>query len=159
MKTWLKPWMLVMVGLLLVNLVAPFTLRANLRDGVYAVHADSISIGLFQIWALSAVGAVGFAWVAGTAAGVRWLCACWPKAWWRGACAVVVVLAYAVALFYFALWTLAWSQAHHAPIAACAAATTLAVAWAGWRDLRALSAQASGCPQGSLIRTRTSMLG
>jgi hypothetical protein len=161
MNTLRKPWLAVGAALVLVNLVAPWTLQANLQAGVYRSDADSIAVGLFQIWALSVAGAIGLLIVAGAAIALRWVCARCPAAWLQDLCALLVGVGYAAALLYFTLWTLAWSVPHHGSIAACTALLTATVAWAAWHDLRTLrcGSLSSGSPQTSLIRTRTSMFG
>jgi hypothetical protein len=158
MKAWRKPWLAVGAGLVLVNGVAPWTLQTNLHAGVYRSNADSIAIGLFQIWALSLAGAAGLLLLAGTALAARRLCAWQGSAWLRDLCVVVVGLAYVAALLYFTLWTLAWSTEHHHRIAVCVGLLTLAVAWAGWQDVRAL-ATIPGKRYPAALRTRTSMFG
>ncbi len=152
-------WLWVAAGLALVNGVAPWVLHANLAADVYGANADSIAIGLFQIWALTAAGIAGLLLVGGATRGARWLCARVRSAVLRDVCTVLAGAGYACVLLYFALWALAWYVPQHDSIAAAVALLTLAVAWAGWHEVRSLRNVCTGKPYESLIRTRTSMFG
>jgi hypothetical protein len=142
-----------------VNVIAPLVLQANLAAGVYRTDADSIAIGLFQIWALTVAGVAGLMVVGGATHGARWLCARVRSNVLRDVCTVLAGLGYACALLYFTLWALAWCVPNHYSIAACAGGLTLAVAWAAWFDVRSLRHVCTGKPYESVIHTRTSMLG
>jgi hypothetical protein len=153
------PWLGVAAGLVLVNGVAPWVLQANLAAGVYRSDADSIAIGLFQIWALTVAGIAGLLIVAGLTHAARWLCARVHSAVLRDACTLLAGAGYACALLYFTLWALAWCVPQHYSIAASVGLLTLAVTWGAWHDVRGLRGSTPGKPYANVIRTRTSMFG
>lgn len=155
---WRHGWC-VAAGLALVNMIAPLVLQANLAAGVYRPNADSIAIGLFQIWALSVAGMAGLMVVGGATHAARWLCARVHSSVLRDVCTVLAGAGYACALLYFTLWTLAWCVPNHYSIAVATGSLTLAVAWAGWHDVRSLRNASTGKPYERVIRTRTSMFG
>jgi hypothetical protein len=149
-------WLVIAALLAAVNMIAPLVL---LSAGSYRTDADSIAIGLFQIWALTVAGIAGLLVVGGATHAAWWLCARVRSNVLRDVCTVLAGAGYACALLYFTLWALAWCVPQHYGIAAAVALLTLAVAWAGWHDVRGLRESPAGKPYANVIRTRTSMFG
>jgi hypothetical protein len=152
-------WLVIAALLVAVNTIAPLVLQANLAAGAYRSDADSIAIGLFQIWALTVAGIAGLTVVGSATQGARWLCARARSNMLRDVCMVLAGAGYACALLYFALWALAWCVPDHYSISVFVGALTLAVAWAAWHDVRALRSVSTDKPYANVVRTRTSMFG
>ena len=125
--------------LLLVDIIAYVVLHRNLREEIYSVDADSISIPLMQTAYLSAFAAVLLTVVVALSAfALRAARQPLASLWIVGPSIIALAISYLLAVVFFVIWAGFWLEPHHYAISVACGCALMAVLLLALLDFKAL---------------------